>query len=144
MRRVGARPLWLGHAGDSRDLPGLLDLGIAAVVDLAWDELPATVTRDLVYCRFPLVDGSGNPLWLLRAAVETAARLIQDRVPTFVFCGAGLSRSPAIVAAALALAENRPIGEGWNEVMPGGGDLTPGLWQDLVKLLGSLRPSAVS
>ena len=144
MRRVGVRPLWLGHAGDARDLAGLLNLGIAAIVDLAWDEPPATVTRDVVYCRFPLVDGSGNPPWLLRTAVETVARLIRDGVSTFVFCGAGLSRSPAIVAASLALAENCPIGEGWNEVMPRGGDLAPGLWQDLVKLLGSLRPSAVS
>jgi protein-tyrosine phosphatase len=55
-----------------------------------------------VYCRFPLVDGSGNQSAILRAAIETTATLIASGTPTLVACGAGMSRSPSIVAAARA------------------------------------------
>jgi hypothetical protein len=87
MRRVPGYSLWLGHAGDARDLRGLLAAGIVAVVDLAAQEAPAPATRELVYGRFPIVDGPGNPPWLLRAAVEMVAGLVRDEVPTLVGCG---------------------------------------------------------
>lgn len=61
MRRVVDTSLFIGHAGDLRDLRALHAAGIAAVVDLAANEPPATLTRDLAYCRLPLVDGPGNP-----------------------------------------------------------------------------------
>ena len=70
------------------------------------------MTRELVYCRFPLVDGPGNPPWLLRAAVETVAGLLRDDVPTLVGCGAGLSRSPCIAGAAIARIRSCPADEG--------------------------------
>jgi protein-tyrosine phosphatase len=41
----------------------------------------------------------------LRAAIETTATFIASRTPTLVACGAGMSRSPAIVAAAMATLE---------------------------------------
>src|SRR5688572_12689172 len=94
VRQVPGYPLWLGHAGDARDLRTVLEAGILAVVDLALNEPPAAVTRELVYCRFPLVDGPGNPPWLLRAAVETVAGLVRSDTPTLVYCGAGMSRTP--------------------------------------------------
>ena len=87
MREVIPGILWLGHSHDARDLSHLLDLGIEAVVDLAIEETPPKLTRDLVYCRFPLNDGAGNPPLILRAAVETVCSLLAKGVPTFVFCG---------------------------------------------------------
>src|SRR5262245_5002867 len=102
MREIIPQQLWLGHALDCRDLRLLHATGIAAVVDLAYEEPPAQLSRDLIYCRFPLLDGSGNSPAILQAAVAITAQLIQDRVPTLVCCGAGMSRSPAIVATALA------------------------------------------
>src|SRR5262245_15566735 len=102
MRRVASYSLWLGNVGDTRDLRKILDAGIAALVDLALEEPPAKITRELVYCRFPLVDGGGNSPWLLRAAVETTAGFVRSRTPTLVYCGAGMSRSLIIAAAALA------------------------------------------
>jgi protein-tyrosine phosphatase len=111
MRNVAAYSLWLGHVGDARDLRGVLNAGIAALVDLAINEPPATVTRELVYCRFPLVDGSGNATWLLRAAVETTAGLLGSQTPTLVYCASGMSRSLAIAAAAIARLQNRPPDE---------------------------------
>ena len=56
MRQVPGYQLWLGHVGDARDLRTVISTGIMALVDLAVNEPPATVTRDLVYCRFPLLD----------------------------------------------------------------------------------------
>lgn len=61
------------------------------------------LTRDIVYCRFPIVDGAGTRVQLLVTAIETVTRLIRLQVPTLVGCGAGMSRSPAIVAAALGI-----------------------------------------
>jgi hypothetical protein len=48
MRRVADLPLWIGTAWDARDIRGVLDAGIEAVVDLAAEEPPAQPTRDLV------------------------------------------------------------------------------------------------
>ena len=62
-------PLWIGTARDARDIKGVLDAGIEAIVDLAMMNEPVTPTRELVYLRFPLVDGGGNPPWLICAAV---------------------------------------------------------------------------
>lgn len=130
MRQVAPHELWIGHAGDARNLRAILDVGVAALVDLAAAELPVPVTRDLVYCRFPVVDGPGNPPWLLRLAVDTTAALLRARTPTLVFCAAGMSRSPAIAAAALALVSGRPPDEcleGLAASRPC--DLASGLWQ---------------
>ena len=88
MRRVAGYSLWLGHAGDVRDVPGMLAAGSSAVIDLAIEEAPGPMTRELLYCRFPLVDGPGNPPWMLRVAVELVAGLIRDDVATLVGCGA--------------------------------------------------------
>jgi hypothetical protein len=133
VRRLATRPLWLGHAGDARDISGLHALGIVAVVDLAHEESPAAVGRDLTYLRFPISDGADNPRWLLRTAVGSVARLIGEHVPTLVACGAGMSRSPAIIAAALARAEGCPMEECLAEVAAGGPcDISPELWRDLI------------
>jgi protein-tyrosine phosphatase len=136
MRQVPGYPLWLGHAGDVRDLRAVLEAGILAVVDLALSEPPAAVTRELVYCRFPLVDGPGNPPWLLRAAVETVAGLVRSGTPTLVYCGVGVSRTPAVVSAALSRAWDLPPAEALALVTRGGAaDVSPGLWRELQAVL---------
>lgn len=136
MRRVPGLPLWLGHLGDVRDLPGLHAEGILAVVDLALDAPPASLARELAYCRFPLVDGAGNPPWLLRAAVETAAGLLRGGTPTLIGCGAGLSRSPCIAGAAIALVRGCPPAEGLMiAARSGAADVSPGLWAEVCAAL---------
>jgi hypothetical protein len=130
VRPVAPYSLWLGHAGDLRDLSRLLAQGIAAVVDLALEEKPAVLTRELVYCRFPLNDGADNPPWVIRQAVLTVAQLLRARVPTLVSCGAGMSRSPAIAAAALATTSEKPLDECLAIVTSSGiGDVSQGLWK---------------
>jgi protein-tyrosine phosphatase len=128
VRQVPGFPLWLGHVGDVRDLRSVLSAGILAVVDLALDEPPATVTRELVYCRFPLLDGSGNPAWLLRVAVNTVAGLLRSDTPTLVFCGAGMSRTPIVAAAAISQLRDCSLEDALNAVTQIGPiDLSPAL-----------------
>ena len=137
MRRVPGYSLWLGHIGDVCDRTGLHEEGIRAVVDLAIDEPPAALSRDLVYCRFPLMDGPGNPRWLLRLAVATVAGLLHHDLPTLVYCGAGMSRSPCIAAAAIAQLRGCSIAEGLAIVLKSGvADISPGLWAEVRESVG--------
>ena len=84
-------------------MTGVLGLGVTAVIDLAIEEPPIQFPRDIAYCRFPLIDGSGNQPVILRAAIETTATFIKSGTPTLVACSAGMSRSPAIIAAAMSM-----------------------------------------
>jgi protein-tyrosine phosphatase len=132
MRRVPGYALWLGHVGDVWNLAGVLDAGIKAIVDLALNEKPATVTRELIYCRFPLLDGFGNPPWLLRAAVDTVAILVGSGIPTLVYCAAGMSRTPAVAAAALARLRGCPLADALAMVTQDGpSDVSPGLLSEV-------------
>jgi hypothetical protein len=132
MRHIPSSCLWLGHVGDVRDLRTILAQGIVALVDLALNEAPATITRELTYCRFPLIDGAGNAPWLLRTAIQTTACLLRHGVRTLVYCGAGMSRSPAIAAAALALVTDQSAEDCLAVVVAGGPcDLSPGLWEEV-------------
>lgn len=136
MRQVPGYELWLGHVGDARDLRTVISAGILALVDLALNEPPATVTRELVYCRFPLLDGSGNPYWMVRAAVETVAGLLQSKTPTLLYCGAGMSRTPIIAAAAIAHLSSCPLAEAVSAVVQSGpADLSPGLLAEVQTVL---------
>jgi len=51
MRQIPGYSLWIGNATDLRAVSRLLEAGIEAVVALAIEELPATIVRELVYCR---------------------------------------------------------------------------------------------
>ena len=103
MRQLDGYMLWLGHFGDVADTRTIIETGILVVVDLAREESPAILPRDFTYCRFPLTDGTGNSASLILAAVETVACFLRLNTPTFVYCSAGMSRSPCIAGAAIAL-----------------------------------------
>ena len=135
MHRIQPEQLWLGHVGDVRNIREIYNVGIRALVDLAINEPLPELPRDLIYCRFPLTDGSGNAESLIRIAVETAAMLIQSATPTLVFCSAGLSRTPAIAAAALSLVRKQPLDECLKTLSQSlAHDVSPTLWQDIHKL----------
>jgi hypothetical protein len=136
MRHISDYPLWLGHAGDARDKHELMRLGIGAVVDLAVEEPPAVAGHEMVYCRFPLIDGAENPPWLLRAAIDMATTLLRQKVPTLIACGGGVSRSPAIAAAALVKL-GRPSLQDALLYLAGFGhcDVSAGLLQDVVNVM---------
>ena len=135
--------MWIANAVEARDLKRVLDLGVEAVVDLAMQELPLSVTRELVYVRIPIVDGGNDP-WRLTCAVDAVRQLLQRQVPTLVFCSAGMSRSPAVVAAALSLVQNRPADDVLEQIaalLPH--DVSPILWRDVKAAADSLRPAGL-
>ncbi len=132
MREAITNCLWLGTAMDARDITAVLNLGIVAIVDLAMEEPPIHVPRDVVYCRIPLVDGAGNRPEIIRAAVELTASFIDSRVPTLVACGAGMSRSPIIVAAALARVDGRSLEQALDDITMGvAHDVSTSLWAEI-------------
>ncbi|WP_422928795.1 protein-tyrosine phosphatase family protein [Singulisphaera sp. PoT] len=135
MRRIAGYPLWLGHAGDGRDLRAIHEAGIEAVVDLAANEPPAVLSRDLIYLRFPLADGPGNPPWLVRLAVESVAKLLASGTPTLVCCSEGLSRSPCIAAAAIDHLNPGETPQGLARIAGAGiADASPLLWAEVVRI----------
>ena len=117
-------------------LPGnlqeVLDTGIQAVVQLAMEEPPLQPPRDLIFCRFPLLDGTGNDPVLLKLAIHAVAILQRSRIATLVCCGGGMSRSPAIAAAALSAVEQKPLDECLKIVAEFyQADVLPGLWEEV-------------
>lgn len=133
MDLISGTQLWLGNRGDLRDPSCLRD--IRAVVDLAIDEPAITLDRERIVVRIPLMDGPGNEPGVLRAAIETVAALIRSDIPTLVVCSAGLSRTPAIAAAALALATDVSLAEGLTRVRTTRrSDISPAIWDSIQRL----------
>ncbi|NQT38949.1 MAG: dual specificity protein phosphatase family protein [Planctomycetes bacterium] len=132
MREVLPGRLWRGNVADLSDPREVLNAGILAVVDLAHEELPPTLPRSMVYCRFPIVDGEQDSRKVLRTAIETLVSLLEEEMPTLVYCRAGMSRSPAVVAAALSIYQEESPGESLRRVVAGHPhDVSARLWQDV-------------
>lgn len=140
MRPIPPHALWIGHAGDGRDFRHILDAGVEAVVQLAEEEPTLQLPRELIYCRFPLIDGPGNETKLLNLTITCVANLLERRVPTLLCCGAGMSRSPVIAAAALSLVYQEEPDACLKQVAEHHpADVLPGLWQEVKSFLESER-----
>ncbi len=143
MRRIAPYTVWIGQDGDGRDFARLYDAGVRAVVQLAIEEPAIQPPRDLIYVRVPLSDGAGNPSDSLALAVRTIAHLLALRISTLICCGAGMSRSPCIAAAALSLAFPLTPDEALERVEDAGPcDVAPGLWNQTRELLAGGNRSA--
>lgn len=136
MNQVVPYPLWIGHAGEGRDFRAIFDQGIRAVVDLALEEVPVQTPRELISVRYPLLDGTGNRADMLFLAISTVATLLKMNIPTLVVCGAGMSRAPAIGAAALALVHQQKPEECLQLVAKHHAhDISPGFWKEVLAAL---------
>ncbi len=132
MREVIPEQLWIGNALDARDISKVLALGANIIVDLAIEEPPIQFPRDIVYCRFPLIDGVGNSLVVLRAAIETTANFIASQTPVVVACGAGMSRAPSVIAAAMAVTNRAPFADTLQQITAGQPhDVSPSLLKEV-------------
>ena len=132
--------LWLGHAIDIREPRPLFDAGITAVVDVAIEEPPAQLPRQLVYCRFPLNDGGGNNQTTLRQAVQTVVDLLATGTRTIVACSAGMSRSPTIAAHALAVHLSQEPDDVIVRIAALKSlELKPELWNDIGEIFSRIR-----
>lgn len=146
MRRVLDYPLWVGNARDARNIRAVLSAGIAAVVDLAMDEPPVQTPRELVYLRFPLVDGGDNPDWLLSAAVRAVQNLLWHGVPTLVACGSGMSRAVCVAACAINdMFERETPDDTLRRITAGGvADAHPLLWHEVKQSVESVHEKRYS
>lgn len=136
MREIIPGLLWVGNAFDARDLKSVFDQGIQAIIDLAREESPVLPARELIYCRFPIVDGQGNSPAIIEAAISTAVRFVMASVPMLISCGGGMSRSPAIAAAVLARVDAIEPAEAIKRVAASGPhDVAPLLWREVVAVL---------
>lgn len=141
MREVIPRIFWIGNAHDARDVKGVLDRGIGVVIDLAIEEPSIHFPRDIVYCRFPLLDGEGNSPALLQSAIDTTANFVIAQQPTLVACSGGMSRSPIIVSAVLAKIESLELHAALERVTATGPcDFSPSLWNDVQELFNQRKP----
>ena len=130
MREILSGRLWIGSAGDGRDPERLMVAGVVAVVNLAAEEPSPVLPRSLVYCRFPIMDGEQDTQGILDAAIHTVASLLKNEVPTLVYCGAGMSRSPAVVAAALSIVQGGSPDERLRQIVAGHPhDVSSQLWE---------------
>jgi protein-tyrosine phosphatase len=132
MNQIMHYRLWAGNAADGRDVQGILARDIRAIVQLAIEEPPLKLPREIAYFRIPLVDGDGNDAALLRLAIGAVAALLEAEIPTLVCCGGGMSRSPAIIAAAIARLEKADLHaclEAVTESHPS--DLSTALWEQV-------------
>jgi len=126
MRQIRDHSIWIGNAGDLRDVRRILDAGIEAIVELADSEPMADLPRDRIRCRFPLSDGGENPAWLIRLATDTVAAFLTNNVAAIICCSAGLSRSVCIAAGGLAIAEQRSLSESLSIIVgEGPADVSP-------------------
>jgi hypothetical protein len=132
MREIISRRLWLGNAADACNVEGIMQAGILAVIDLAAEQAMPTLPRSLVYCRFPILDGQQSAPAVLRAAIEAIVSLLSKEIPTLVFCSAGMSRSPAVLAGALSVLQGGSPDDRLRQIALGHPhDVSPQLWQDI-------------
>ena len=95
--------LWIGNALDIRQPSDLFDLCIEVIVDVAMEESPRQIPRQIVYHRFPLVDAGENDANVLTQCFKCVLGLLRQQQKTCIACSAGMSRSPTIAALALAV-----------------------------------------
>ncbi len=140
IRAVHLDCLFVGNAMDARDLRLLADQRIAVVVDLAINEPPAQLARDMIYCRFPLNDGDGNPNATIELAIRCVVALIEHNIRTLLACSAGMSRSPAIAAAAMAI-QTRTSPDACLTAIASTGphDVSPQLWSRVKAVASQIR-----
>lgn len=101
IRRIGERSVYIGnlHAAD----PTYHDETFEHVLSATTDSCPLTTRHH------PLVDGHDVDWRSFAAAVDDARDIIRCDRPALVHCRAGISRSAAILTAALAVEDDLDV-----------------------------------
>ena len=140
MREIVPEELWIGSAADLGNVVAVVQAGVAGVVDLAVELSMPTFPRGMTYCRFPVTDGQQDSPAVLRAAIETVVALLRAELPTLVCCGAGMSRSPAVAAGALAILRGGNPDDHLRRIALGHPhDISPQLWQEVRRICQESR-----
>jgi len=97
---VTSPALYLGNSGHGHGQAASKVTGVKefTTINVAFD---LDVAAD---ARIGLIDGKGNPKWLLRAAVETLRMAkAHSKLPVLIFCHEGRSRSVTTAATYMVL-----------------------------------------
>jgi protein-tyrosine phosphatase len=130
LREVIPSQLWIGGVGDIVDPRSLYESGVEAILHLAASTLPTKLSREIVYCRVPIIDGAENSPERLKFVIETGVMLVKNKVPTLIACSAGMSRSPSITAAVLSVIQQKSADEVLEEILKDSpADVSPVLWE---------------
>ena len=133
MNQLSPFTLWVGNASDCRNIAVISDHEIQHVVQLAIEEAIPSMPREVNLVRIPLTDSNENDPFALQFAIKTVSELIQSKRRTLICCSAGLSRSPATAACALAVVQEKHPDECLNDISKLiRTDVSPGLWKDLL------------
>jgi len=137
-REIHPERLFIGNALEARDLRLLFEHQISAVVDLAVNEPPAQLAREMIYCRIPILDGEGNSQAILETAISCVVSLAEQNFRTLVACSAGMSRSPAIAAAAIAILDQSSPDACLKAITTNAPhDVSPLLWSSVLRAHGA-------
>jgi protein-tyrosine phosphatase len=134
VREVIPGTLWVGDAGDLRKPAALEQAGVRAVVQVALSEPIPQLSRELLVAHIPLLDGPGNSSSMIAAALDMVVSLIRSCTPTLICCSGGMSRSPAIAAGALAIANGIDLSEALQRIIENRPhDLSHAVWDSVCK-----------
>lgn len=95
--------IWIGSSQDALFRQDTLkELGITAVLNVALDlDNPMLSCKDFALHKVGLMDGEGNPVQHIDAAISTLLGLVAQGHKILVHCHEGRSRSVCVVAACL-------------------------------------------
>jgi len=140
MKSVFDSNLSIGNVSEGHNTQLLFDQEIESLVDLAYEEKPASYPREIFHLRIPLIDGQGNSRLRIRIAIISVAEIIRADSKALIFCSAGLSRSPVIVIASYALVTQSDPGmlfDQYSENYPH--QISPPLWNDVLSVYTELE-----
>src|SRR5689334_7082690 len=111
------KDIWIGNFHDARDLKGLEENGIQAILCLD-GSLAETKTEELGVKWIEviqLIDGRGNRPEVFLRAVKTLQQMTKKHPPVLVHCHAGQSRSAAVVCKFL-MKEGNSLAEAMKQI----------------------------
>ena len=109
------RDIAIGNCDDALRLEELKSTGIHSILSLTGWPNSATNIHGLTWRTVELIDGDGNDVLRLKAAIWQLHELVQNG-PVLVHCMEGVSRSALVVASYLADRDARPFKDCLNEV----------------------------
>ncbi|OSP08266.1 hypothetical protein B9H04_06800 [Halorubrum ezzemoulense DSM 17463] len=101
-----AEGLFVGTVDDAGATERLYERGITTIVSVIRGAPAGGYPADVTVVTVPMLDGPQNDLERFEQAVSHVLSVLQTDESLLVHCSAGASRSPAVAATALALADD--------------------------------------
>jgi hypothetical protein len=94
--------LWIGEWQSAANLDWLQANNVSAILNVAADLDDPRIGHGVYSVKVGLVDGPGNPKWMVDLAVKTLILMLEKEPVTYAHCISGQSRSVHVVCRALA------------------------------------------